>query len=80
MFYTYILYSEKVDKFYVGMTSNLEERMRKHNSKNKGFTNQADDWKHVFVEEFVIKEEALSREKEIKNWKSRKKIIELIQK
>ena len=62
------------------MTSNLEERLKKHNSKSKGFTNQAKDWKHVFVESYTTKSEALIREKEIKSWKSRKKLVALIQK
>ena len=31
MFYTYILYSKKFDKIYIGYTSNLKNRMLSHN-------------------------------------------------
>ena len=79
MFYTYILYSNKADKFYVGATENLEQRLSKHRNKNKGFTNQADDWQVVYSKEFQTKAEALKYERLIKSWKSKKKIISLIE-
>ena len=79
-FTTYILYSEELDKFYVGYTvDEIDERLRKHNSNHKGFTGKASDWKVVWKEEFENKSDAFSREKEIKNWKSRKMIIKLVQ-
>ncbi|MEO9534406.1 MAG: GIY-YIG nuclease family protein [Crocinitomicaceae bacterium] len=79
-FTTYILYSEELDKFYVGYTGDeIDERLRKHNSNHKGFTGKASDWKVVWKEEFENKSDAFSREKEIKNWKSRKMIIKLVQ-
>ncbi|RLD36252.1 MAG: hypothetical protein DRI74_09440 [Bacteroidetes bacterium] len=37
-FYFYILHSQKLNKYYIGSTQNLEERLRKHNSNHKGFT------------------------------------------
>lgn len=77
MFYTYILYSQEADKFYIGVTENPEERLKKHNNKNKGFTNRANDWKIVFLREFNTKPDALSFEGQIKNWKSRIKIQKL---
>ncbi len=78
MFYTYILYSKNIDKFYVGYSSNLEERICKHNNKHKGFTNQTQDWEIVFSKAFQTKIEAQSCEKKIKSWKSRKMIESLI--
>jgi putative endonuclease len=79
MFYTYIIYSNKADKFYIGATENLEQRLAKHRNKNKGFTNQADDWQIVYSKEFQTKSEALAYERQIKSWKSKKKIISLIE-
>ena len=32
MYFTYILYSKNLDKYYVGSTNNLENRMERHNS------------------------------------------------
>ncbi|MBL1279382.1 MAG: GIY-YIG nuclease family protein [Fluviicola sp.] len=79
MFYTYILYSENQDSYYVGYTGNsLELRLRKHNTNNKGFTGRSSDWKVVYSESFLSKSEAYSRERKIKSWKSRLKIEELI--
>ena len=79
-FYVYILYNVTVDKFYIGYTSNLEERIIRHNQKSKGFTGQLNDWELKYHEVFSSKHEAMTREKQIKNWKSRTKILELINK
>ena len=78
MFYTYILFSDTINKFYVGASENPEERLKKHNAKNKGFTNQTSDWQIVFLKSFDTKSEALAYEKQIKNWKSAIKIQKLI--
>ncbi len=78
-YYVYILYSEKLDKFYVGHTKNVEKRLIKHKQTRKGFTSRAKDWIVVYQEEYKTKTEAYAREREIKNWKSRKKIVSLIE-
>ena len=68
-----------MDQFYIGYTSMiLEERLRRHLSTHKGFTARTKDWKIVYFETFENKTDAILRELEIKNWKSKKKIIELI--
>ncbi|MEI6019852.1 MAG: GIY-YIG nuclease family protein [Bacteroidota bacterium] len=79
MFYIYILYSVSVNKYYVGSTGeSLEERLRRHNSNHKGFTGGIGDWELKYTEVFIIKSEAIKREKEIKNWKSKEMIEKLI--
>ncbi len=79
MYHTYILFSERVNKFYVGYTGQgLEERLSRHNSNHKGFTGRSNDWAVAYSEAFSTKSEALQREKVIKGWKSRKKIEQLI--
>ena len=78
MYYTYILFSITANKYYVGASENPDERLKKHNAKNKGFTNQANDWKIVFLKPFENKSEALAYEKLIKSWKSSLKIQKLI--
>ena len=77
-YYVYIIYSKTVDKYYVGSSSNLEDRLRRHNSAHRGFTGIAQDWVFVFKEAFLSNTEALKREKEIKSRKSRKYIEALI--
>lgn len=79
MFTTYILYSKQLDKYYVGYTSSdLKDRIRKHNTNHKGFTGKSNDWKIVFSEIFDTKQSAMDKEKKIKNWKSRAMIEKLI--
>ena len=79
IFTTYILYSSSVDSYYIGYTGDeIEERLRKHNSNHKGYTGKANDWLVVHSEIFQVKSDAIRREKEIKNWKSRQMIEKLI--
>lgn len=77
-YFVYILFSTTLDSYYIGFTSDISARLIRHNKKGKGFTGKVNDWKFVYQEEFSIKEHALKRERQLKNWKSRKKIIELI--
>ena len=77
-YYCYILYSKSIDKFYVGSTDNLTERIRRHLSNHKGYTGKAKDWILVYKETFNSKAEAFKRELNIKNKKSRKYIENLI--
>ena len=77
-FITYILFSKSKNKFYIGFTSNLDERIIRHNQKSKGFTGNVSDWTVVYVEKYQTKEEAYKREAQIKSWKSRIKIEALI--
>jgi putative endonuclease len=66
MFHTYILFSTKKNKYYIGSTSNLEERIKKHNSQHKGFTGGVGDWQVFYKEAYQIKFEASRRELQIK--------------
>ncbi len=78
IFYTYILYSDKKDKFYVGYTSDIDKRLDKHNSGSSRSTKDGIPWKLVYFEEFETKSEAIKREIQIKRMKSRKYIESLI--
>ncbi|MCM4155105.1 GIY-YIG nuclease family protein [Gramella sp. AN32] len=45
MFYTYILFSETLSRFYIGSTSNFEVRMDFHKkAASRKFTGKAKDW------------------------------------
>lgn len=75
MYITYVLFSEKFDKIYIGMTSNLEQRFLSHNElSNKGWTKNFRPWKIVHTEEFVLKSDAVKREKQLKSYKGREYI------
>ena len=79
-FTVYILFSEIKNRYYIGFTSNIDDRLKRHNQKSKGFTGNVDDWKLVYTENYPTKEEAIQRELKIKSWKSKIKIQELIKK
>jgi len=78
MFTVYILFSEKLNKYYIGFTSDLNARIIRHNQGGKSFTGKTNDWKIVYSEEFEEKTEAINRETQIKGWKSRKMVEKLI--
>jgi len=80
MFYIYIIYSEKIDKYYVGQTENVEQRLFSHSIGISTYTSISDDWKLVYTESFETRNEAIRRENEIKKKKSRKYIEWLISK
>ena len=77
-FTVYILFSFTKNKFYIGYTSDLEERIIQHNQKSKGFIGKTNYWKIVYTENYTTKSEALLRGKQIKSWKSKIKIQELV--
>jgi putative endonuclease len=79
-YYFYIIFSPSLGKYYIGHTSDLNERLRKHNSNHKGFTGKANDWTYVYTESFLSKNEAYQREREVKNWKNKTRLETLISK
>ena len=68
----YILESEQNGRYYVGISSDPERRLRHHNSTSTGFTARYRPWTLVFTEAFPTKDRALQAEALIKGWKSRK--------
>ena len=79
-FFVYILYSEKLDKYYIGVTEHVEQKLQKHLCNHRGFTGKAADWSIRLTEFYPDKTAALKREKQLKSWKSRLRIEQLIQK
>ena len=78
--YIYILYSEKLNKYYVGSCVNLERRLYEHNIGHSKFTSLGIPWKIVYTEELETEQWARKRELDIKKKKSRKYIEDLIEK
>ena len=84
----YILYSEKLDKFYVGSAKELLFRTEQHFNKKieNSFTAKAEDWMLFISIEDLEYKQARSIELHIKKMKSRtyvqnlKKHIEIIEK
>ncbi|MDZ4757066.1 MAG: GIY-YIG nuclease family protein [Bacteroidota bacterium] len=78
MFSCYIIYSKKLDRYYIGYTENIEQRLIQHNSGVSTFTAKAQDRVLVYEELFESREAASKREREIKKKKSRNHIAWLI--
>ena len=78
MFVVYILYSVSSDKYYIGSCEDLSLRINQHNTGRNISTKNGLPWIIRYTEQFETRIEALRREKEIKNKKSRKYIDWLI--
>ena len=76
--FTYIPFSEKLNKYYIGACVNLERRLYEHNIGHSKFTSIGMPLKIVYTEEYPTLADALEREKRIKRMKSRKYIDDLI--
>jgi putative endonuclease len=63
MYYTYILKSVNHNKFYIGSTEDLIERLKSHNSGKSEFTKSYLPWKVVYYEAHLIK--TLARKAEL---------------
>lgn len=60
--------------YYTGHTENLEKRMAEHQAGEiEGYTSGRLPVVLVFSEEFTSREEALTRERQIKGWSRKKK-------
>ncbi|AWG21193.1 excinuclease ABC subunit C [Flavobacterium faecale] len=75
-----ILYSKSTDKFYIGETHDIAQRVEKHNhhSYDNSYTKIASDWNLVLEFNCINKSEALFLEKFIKKMKSKKFIEKII--
>ena len=68
----YILYSNKINKYYIGFTQNFNVRMQFHkNAESKKFTAKANDWKVFLKINCANKQQGLLIEKHIKKMKSK---------
>ena len=79
-FFCYIVYSKSTNRYYVGYTSDIEERIKLHNTGHfggKSFTHKASDWEIFLLIPCDTKEKAVFIESRIKKMKSRKYIENL---
>ena len=79
-FFCYILYSKLINRYYVGYTSDIEERIRLHNSghfSGKSYTHIASDWDPYLLIPCETITQAVFIESRIKKMKSRKYIENL---
>ena len=79
MFYTYIIYSSAINKYYVGSCQDVHQRLQDHLNSRSKYTKVAKDWELKYFETFQTRSEATQRELQIKKMKSRKYIENLIE-
>ena len=78
--YVYILTNKTHGVLYLGVTSNLEQRVWVHRSNiNDGFSHKYRTYRLVYLEEYPTITEAIQREKHMKKWRRAWK-VELIEK
>ena len=76
--YTYVTFSEKLNKYYIGSTTDIERRLLEHNRGKEKFTITGCPWILVYTEVFIELLDARRRELYIKKQKSRKYIETLV--
>ncbi len=74
MYFTYILYSNKLDLFYRGHASNVFERFKRHNNGMELFTRKGVPWNLLWYTAKDNKSEAFRLELKLKNL-SQKRLI-----
>jgi putative endonuclease len=66
MFFTYVLKSERDNKFYTGFTDDLEKRIEEHNKGAVASTANRHPLKLIYYEACLNEKDALKREKYFK--------------
>ena len=65
-YFVYILFSEELNVYYKGFSTDVEKRLEYHLKNENKFTSKVRDWKIVYIKEFSDKRSALQEEKRIK--------------
>jgi len=66
MYYVYLLWSSKAQKFYIGSTSDLRQRLISHNTGSNVSTKYGRPWVVQYYEAYPTKADALRREIKLK--------------
>ena len=79
-FFCYIIFSKSTNRYYVGYTSDIQERLKLHNDGyfgKRSYTHKASDWDLFLLIPCETIEQAVFVESKIKKMKSRKYIENL---
>ena len=66
MYFTYILYSQTLGKYYTGQTQDLERRLEEHNRGKTKFLDLGKPWVIVYCRGFADRSGAVALEKQVK--------------
>jgi putative endonuclease len=77
--FVYILYSKSRDRYYIGSSADVKQRLSRHNAGATASTKSGRPWRVVYTELFQSKNEAICRENYLKKMKSRVYLENLMQ-
>ena len=67
MWIIYLIQHTTTKEIYIGITQDLQRRMRQHNAGGKKFTTRlSGEWILIYAEAYRCKEDALERERKLK--------------
>jgi putative endonuclease len=66
LFYIYVIYSQTLQRYYLGSTEIVEKRLQEHNSGKSLSTRAGIPWELIHTECFETRSEAMLRERKIK--------------
>ena len=72
MYFVYVLFSEKLNKRYIGSTQNVDRRLNQHNLGKFKFTSGGIPWELIYKESFPTNADARKREIFLKSGVGRK--------
>jgi putative endonuclease len=81
MYSVYVIFNLKNSKIYIGQTQDLDIRLKLHQEKifKNSYTSRFDgNWKLIHKEDFGTRQEVLIREKQLKSYRGREFIRNLI--
>lgn len=66
MYYVYIIFSQRLNRFYIGYTQDLKDRIKRHNLGLSTFTSNGRPWMLAHYQGFKEKEDAQAEERFLK--------------
>ena len=73
MYYVYVIVSDKGER-YIGYTGDLKRRIKEHNE-GKNASTKGRKWKLVYYEAYLNKEDAIERERKLKQRGKSKQVL-----
>jgi putative endonuclease len=66
MYTVYVLHSKKENKFYIGLTENINRRLQEHKTGHNHTTLRYKTLKFIYLESYINKQDATRRERYFK--------------
>ena len=67
MYFVYLIVEKNTAKKYIGITNDLQRRLKQHNDGSGAKYTRKGDWLLVYYEAFLSKQDATMREYKLKN-------------